>query len=164
VYHLNYYYSSRWRPMDTHGPITPGERIGFLVTSGNARDSVGPYGPMERSNVVVIAATNVGTFTFAETPAPTIVPQPPPAIVQPPPIVSQPPPVVAPANDVLLTQIKALVEQELVLQQDTNAKTTRIDGEVRTFSEQFGTVMKWVGMYVAPAVAAWFTGKAVAKP
>jgi hypothetical protein len=71
---------------------------------------------------------------------------------------------VAPANDVLLTQIKALVEQELVLQQDTNAKTTRIDGEVRTFSEQFGTVMKWVGMYVAPAVAAWFTGKAVAKP
>jgi hypothetical protein len=160
VYHLNYYYSSRWRPMDTHGPITPGERIGFLVTSGNARDSVGPYGPMERSNVVVIPATDRGTFTFADTPPPVIVQLPPPVVVPP---VVQPPPVV-PANDVLLTQIKTLVEQELALQQDTNAKTTRIDAEVKTFSQQFGTVMEFVGKYVAPAIAAWFAGKAVAKP
>jgi hypothetical protein len=49
--------------MQEHGPIRPGESIGFLVTAGNARDSVGPV-LQERSNVVVVPATDNGSFTF----------------------------------------------------------------------------------------------------
>jgi hypothetical protein len=63
VYHDHWYYSSRWNPMPDHGPIRPGELIGFMVTAGNARDSVGPV-LQERSNVVVFPATDNGTFTF----------------------------------------------------------------------------------------------------
>lgn len=77
VYDQHWYYAPRWAPMHGHGPIAPGETIGFMVTSGNARDSVGPYGPQERSNVVVLAATDHGAFTFAETPTPEPIPVPP---------------------------------------------------------------------------------------
>jgi hypothetical protein len=49
--------------MQQHGPIRTGERIAFLVTAGNARDSVGPV-LQERSNLVTIPATDNGSFTF----------------------------------------------------------------------------------------------------
>jgi hypothetical protein len=81
VYHKNWYYAERWRPINGHGPIQPGEKIGLMVTSGNARDSGGPFGPSERSNVVVIAATDRGVFDFpvdalvpTKTPPPTPTP------------------------------------------------------------------------------------------
>lgn len=60
VYHQHWYYGTRWSPMQEHGPIKAGEPIGFMVTSGNARHGIGPFGPMERSNVVVFAATDNG--------------------------------------------------------------------------------------------------------
>lgn len=60
LYHQHWYYGTRWSPMQEHGPIQPGELIGFMVTSGNARDGVGPFGPQERSNVVVFNATDNG--------------------------------------------------------------------------------------------------------
>jgi hypothetical protein len=63
LFHQHWYYGTRWSPMQEHGPIRPGESIGFLVTAGNARDSVGPV-LQERSNVVVVPATDNGTFTF----------------------------------------------------------------------------------------------------
>jgi hypothetical protein len=81
VYHKNWFYAERWRPINGHGPIQPGEKIGLMVTSGNARDSAGPFGPSERSNVVVIAATDRGVFDFpvdAPLPAPTPAPSPTP--------------------------------------------------------------------------------------
>jgi hypothetical protein len=62
-YHEHWYYGSRWSPMQEHGPIRPDEPIGFMVTAGNARDSVGPM-LQERSNVVVVPATDNGSFTF----------------------------------------------------------------------------------------------------
>ena len=63
LYHQHWYYGSRWSPMQEHGPIRPGELIGFMVTAGNARDSVGPV-LQERSNLVAIQATDNGAFTF----------------------------------------------------------------------------------------------------
>jgi hypothetical protein len=63
VYHRHWYYGTRWTPMQDHGPIRPGEPIGFMVTPGNARDNVGPTLP-ERSNVVVVPATDNGVFDF----------------------------------------------------------------------------------------------------
>jgi len=59
--------------MHEHGPIKPGELIGFMVTSGNARDSVGPFGPKERSNVVVVKAADNATYTFDRELAPELV-------------------------------------------------------------------------------------------
>ena len=49
--------------MPDHGPTRSGELIGFMVTAGNARDSVGPM-VQERSNVVVFPATDNASFTF----------------------------------------------------------------------------------------------------
>lgn len=77
VYHEHWYYGTRWTPMEQHGPIPQGEPIAFMVTSGDARDSKGPYGPKERSNVVVVAATDSGSFTFGSTPVPPDPPTPP---------------------------------------------------------------------------------------
>jgi hypothetical protein len=87
VYHKNWFYAERWQPLFAHGPIQPGEFLGFMVTSGNARDSVGPFGPQERSNIVVVPATDVGVFTFDGTVQPPAPPDPgpvsPPAPGQP---------------------------------------------------------------------------------
>ena len=58
--------------MDGHGPIQPGEQIGFMVTAGNARNNQGPNG-QQRSNVVLLSATDKGIFDF---PVQTIVPDP----------------------------------------------------------------------------------------
>jgi hypothetical protein len=63
LYHKNWFYDQRWRPMDAHGPILPGEQVGFMVTAGNARNNQGPNG-MQRSNVVLLAATDRGVFDF----------------------------------------------------------------------------------------------------
>ena len=64
LYHKNWYYDQRWAPLDSHGPIQPGEQIGFMVTAGNARNNQGPNG-MQRSNAVLLAATDRGAFDFA---------------------------------------------------------------------------------------------------
>ncbi len=64
LYHAHWSYDQRWSPLNTLGPIKPGERIGMMVTSGDARDSKGPYSVQERSNIVTFAAADVGTFTF----------------------------------------------------------------------------------------------------
>jgi len=74
VYDKHWYYGNGWNPMQQHGPIAPGESIAFMVTSGDARLSKGPYGPSERSDVVVIPATDFGAFTFGDAPP---IPQPP---------------------------------------------------------------------------------------
>jgi len=61
-YAANWYYSSRWAPMDAHGPIAGGESIAFMVTPGNARDNGGPLALAERSNIVIVPATDNGSF------------------------------------------------------------------------------------------------------
>jgi hypothetical protein len=65
-YHKNWFYDARWAPMDSHGPIQQGEQIGFMVTAGNARNNQGPNGT-QRSNVVLLAATDRGVFDFPVT-------------------------------------------------------------------------------------------------
>lgn len=163
-YHLNYYYASRWRPMDGHGQIRPGEPIGFMVTSGNARDSVGPFGPMERSNVVVVPASDTADFAFAPglpPPAPPPIAVPPPVIVPPP---VTPPPVVPPpapppsALDYteLLKQIIAAQQAQLALEQSTNLQVSQLN---KSFGETIGRAMAFVGKYIAPAVAAFIAAR-----
>lgn len=87
VYHEHWFYGTRWAPLVGTDPIRPGESIGFMVTSGDARDRKGPYSVRERSNVVLVAATDTGSFTFDDAPSqvdppapqPTPTPTPPPS-------------------------------------------------------------------------------------
>lgn len=64
VYHEHWFYGTRWNPIQTAGQIADGELLGFMVSSGNGRDSRGPYGPSERSNVVVVPAADVARYRF----------------------------------------------------------------------------------------------------
>jgi hypothetical protein len=59
-----YYDPIRWGPMAGHQPA-PGEQVGFLVTSGDARNN-GPSSVKQRSNVVVVSfpPNSGGSFVF----------------------------------------------------------------------------------------------------
>lgn len=62
-YATNWYYDPiRWAPMSGHQPA-PGEQVGFLVTSGDARNN-GPNSVNERSNVVMVAFPGAGGQSF----------------------------------------------------------------------------------------------------
>jgi hypothetical protein len=77
-YSVNWYYAQRWAPLFGSGPLVPGEVIGFMLTSGNERDSAGPYSVQERSNIVTLPTTDNGVFNFPTTPEPTPTPTPTP--------------------------------------------------------------------------------------
>lgn len=158
VYDKHWYYAPRWAPLYGHGQIQPSESIGIMVTSGNARDKVGPYGPEERSNVVVIPATDRGTFTFSA-PPPT-----PPPVVTPPVVVppSPPPPVVVPPPAVFdATAISAQIAR---LQADLEASRKENQAFYEHVGIQWRSVMTFAGKYIAPAVAALIGGMKLAKP
>lgn len=108
-----YYDANRWAPMTGHQPA-PGETVGFLVTSGDARHGDAHVGLHERSNIVTVAfptaAGGVFTFEAGEQPAPSVPvlqpPAPPAPVVQPPaPPTSIEP---APASDELLHAFELL--------------------------------------------------------
>lgn len=157
-YIANWFYDASWGPLNTAGELTPGERVGFFVTAGDAR-AKDVRTVTARSAVVAVPWPGGagGSFIFGEPPIvntpPPIVNTPPPVLV--PPVVAAPP---AAAGD-LLEQVRALV----ALETDTNQKVTEIHAEVRTIAQQFGSVMAFAGKYIAPALAAWYGGKAMTK-
>jgi len=64
----NWYYDPiRWTPMTGHQPI-PGEQVGFLLTSGDARHGNTGVGLHERSNIVAVNFPGAagGLFTFPD--------------------------------------------------------------------------------------------------
>jgi len=88
-YAKNWYYDPlRWTPMTGHQPAV-GERVGFLVTSGDARHGNQGVGLQERSNIVAVQfpPASGGSWTW---PVDGPVPQPSPA-PEPPPIIPVPP-------------------------------------------------------------------------
>lgn len=132
-YHVNYYYAARWAPLFGHGQIQPGESIGFMVTSGDARDSKGPYGPQERSNVVVVNAADRGAFTFTAPPVAT----PPPMVIAPPPTPPPTPPVSPaplPSTDLspILNQLAADQAQVLAAIADVKRDIAEFRAAVRS--------------------------------
>lgn len=149
VYDKHWYYAERWTPIFGHGPIRPGETIGFLVTSGNARDSVGPYGPQERSNVVTLQATDNGSFSFPTTPAPTPTPQPQPVPV--------PVPIPAPLPTVQVCDLSALTLQVAAVGASVEAGRT----ENHAFFESVRGEWKKVLTYAAPIVGALLAGMGI---
>lgn len=152
VYDKHWYYAARWTPVYGHGPIKPGENIGFMVTSGNARDNIGPNSVQERSNIVVFAATDTGTYSFDAGP-----PVPPPS-----PTPQPPAPAPAPSSDVV-ARLQAIQDQLAVIKQDIDAgrKENRdFYANVKTTWDQVkGPLIK----IVLPALAAFLAGHQVAK-
>lgn len=85
----NWVYDARWSAMINHQP-TPGERVGFMVSSGNARGQ-DDHVVAERSNIVEIAfpqtPTSFPPFLWSElngSPVVTPPPAPPPVVIPPP--------------------------------------------------------------------------------
>lgn len=80
-FHKNWAYATRWGGLYDYQPQV-GDRMGFFLTAGNARDERGVTSVRERSNVVVVnlPAHDDGVFTFA----PDVVVQPPPPAPPPP--------------------------------------------------------------------------------
>ena len=170
-YIQNWYYDGSWGPLNTAGELTPGERVGFFVTAGDAR-AKDVRTVTARSAVVAVPwpGGTGGTFRFDApappvTPPPVIVPppvQPPPVQptpIQPPPVVTVPDPTAAP----LLVQAVEILKHIDATSTDTNTKVTEIHGEVRTFAQQFGSVMAFVGKYIAPALGGWIATWAVMR-
>ena len=147
----NWYYGSRWSPMQTHGPIQPGEQIGILVTSGNARDNGGPYGPSERSNLVLFPAADQGDWSFAAPPVPpSPVVIPPPVVVVPPPSVTPAPVIPPPAPPVLTTDWTALIVQQAAALVRIEAKIDAERADLDTFEANVKT--KWDAFWSSPYV------------
>ena len=109
-YAKNWYYDPiRWTPMTGHQPAV-GERVGFLVTPGDARHGTSGEGLPERSNIVAVAfpPASGGSFTWPldpSIPAPAPIPAPePPAAPAPAPA----PPAAPPLPDPLTVAFAAL--------------------------------------------------------
>lgn len=167
VYDKHWYYAERWSPIFGHGQIQPGEQIGFMVTSGNERDSGGPFSVQERSNVVVFAATDNGAYNFDATLPPVVVTPPPVIVVPPTTTVPQPLPLppltvstdyTALLNRILDAQLQLLDAQKqlLTVSQDTNKQVGEMN---KTLGQTLGQVATFVGKYVGPAIAAFVAGK-----
>jgi len=147
----NWYYGTRWSPMQTHGPVQPGEQIGILVTSGNARDNGGPYGPSERSNLVLFPAADQGDWSFAAPPVPPLpVVIPPPVVVVPPPSVTPAPVITPPAPPVLTTDWTALIVQQAAALVRIEAKIDAERVDLDTFEANVKT--KWDAFWSSPYV------------
>lgn len=164
VYDKHWYYASRWAPLNGHGPIQTSEPIGFLVTSGNARDNAGPMSVQERSNVVVVPATDRGSFTFGlppvATPPPVVMPPPVSAPPPPPPAVTPPPPVVVPAPVLDLPGVQRQLDALTQEVRSGRAENVAYFAEART---NWKGILVFAAKYIAPAVAAIEIGLKLGK-
>lgn len=157
----NWYYSPRWNPLPGHGPIQPSDQIGIMVTSGNERDSGGPFSVQERSNVVLISGSDNGDYTFQVAPAPVPVPVPVPSPIPPVPVpvptpVPAPVPAPQPPLNLDLGPVLAKLDQIIEVEKDTNAQVVSMN---RTVAQTLGAFMTFVGKYIAPAVTAYIAAK-----
>lgn len=136
----NWLYDGRWGPMLGHQP-RPGERVGFMLTAGDARGR-DVHGVAERTGIVEIewpAASGVAPpFLWAEGGGPPVVPAPLPSIDLSP----------------VLAQIAAL-----------DAKIDRLARDEANFHAQVRDAWERTGAvflkYIAPALAAFLGGQAL---
>jgi hypothetical protein len=159
----NWVYDNRWGPMVNH-QSAPGERIGFMVSAGNARGE-DDHLVAERSDIIEISmptnATTYPPFLAYEgqgTPAPVPVPPPTPVPVPVPVPVPMPPSPVPtdPNYTALLQQIVNLQQQILGIEQNTNTQVTAMN---KTLAQTLGQAAAFVSKYVLPAVTAYLAGK-----
>lgn len=134
-YAKNWYYDlNRWGLMTGHQPA-PGERVGFFITSGDARHGYVDVGLHERSNIVAIdfPGTAGWNYTFNHLPEPPV-PLPPPAL---PPVPLTPPtPVQPPVSDLpdprheLLSDVLTAVERIVEAVEQLARAAVAIEGQI----------------------------------
>lgn len=150
----NWVYDARWSAMGGHQPA-PGERIGFMVSAGNARGQ-DDHLVAERSNIVEIlmprSAATYPPFAAEGGVIPAPAPLPTPA------------PMPAPIPSVDLSGVYAqlamlTVKVDALAQNVTEGRT-----ENRTFFEavktQWKSILGKAAIYGGPIVAALFAGRA----
>lgn len=147
-YAKNWYYAERWTPIFGHGPIASGEEIGFMVTSGNQRDSGGPNSVQERSNVVTFAATDNGHYSFSSAPVPVPTPVPIPTPVPTP----QPTPAPIPSTDLtpILTQQAINHASEMALLDELRTQVAMARQDIADF--RAAVKSRWVAVVDSPIV------------
>lgn len=155
----NWVYDNRWSSMVRHQPA-PGERIGFMVSAGNARGQ-DDHGVMERSDIVEVAmpsgpmvyppflASEAGGFP---TPAPPV----PPVIYVPPPA-----PAPLPSTDLtpILMRLDALSQQLAAHEAADAAERVKADAFRQAVASKWADFGKLVAKYVPVIVAAFYGGK-----
>lgn len=155
----NWVYDSRWGAMQGHQPAV-GERVGFMVSAGNARGT-DVHLVAERSNIVEIAfpalPASFPPYIWAEggsvtqpTPstAPPTQPTAPPVVVPPAPPVATIPADLSP----ILTSLGRLQGALDALIVSENAFHADIDSKWKTGSE-------FILKYIAPAIATFFVAR-----
>lgn len=160
-YIKNWYYDSSWGPLHDAGELTPGERVGFFVTAGDARAKDVRI-ITARSAVVAVPWPGGagGTFTFGPVAPPPVV-TPPPVIIVPPPVpvpAPAPTPAPLPSTDLsgIYTQLAAI-----------SAKVDAVDQHVAEFREAvrskytavLGPILKYGGAIAAGILAHWGLAK-----
>lgn len=141
LYDQHWYYSPRWRPINGHGAIHAGEQIGFMVTSGNQRDSVGPNSVAERSNTVTLFAADSGAVDFTDTPVePPMPPLPPPT----------PTPVPPGQLEARVATLEALVDQARLDLFDVLSRVKAANDNVQALANQVNDRLKVLESKVIP--------------
>jgi hypothetical protein len=161
----NWYYDSSWGPLHDAGDLTPGERVGFFVTAGDAR-AKDVRSVTGRSAVVAVPwpGGSGGSFTFQPTAPPVITP----VIVPPAPIVAPTAPVVAPITPVVApitpaplpatelsamnTQLAAMREQLAQVSADVKAFREEVESKWTQF---VGPLLKYGAAIAAGMLAKW---------
>lgn len=79
----NWVYAARWAPLTGYQPVV-GEKMGFFLSAGNARDGTGVTSVRERTNVVAVnlPAGDSGHFPFISSAPPVVPPVVPPVAPQ----------------------------------------------------------------------------------
>lgn len=169
----NWVYDNRWSSMVGHQPA-PGERIGFMVSAGNARGQ-DDHVVAERSDIVELlmptAAATYPPAPFAAVegayiPPPVVVT--PPVIVAPPPVYV-PPPVVAPAP-LPATDLSPVMTALATYQASINAQLVELRAQLAAaaadvaafraeveskWSQYIGPILKYGGAIAAGILAHW---------
>lgn len=169
----NWVYDERWSAMVRHQPA-PGERIGFMVSAGNARGQ-DDHIVMERSTIVEVAMpTGPGTVPIlaneGQPPivSPPIIPTPTPIPVPPIPPV---PPVTTPPDPTLVVLLQhqiadlqgQLVSEQAALSAQIKAAEDAVNARIDAFEGRVQNAWKQYGLPIVTALGALVAGHFTAK-
>jgi len=160
----NWVYDNRWASMVGHQPA-PGERIGFMVSAGNARGQ-DDHVVAERSDIVEVFMPSFAS-SFPPTPfagvegtsVPPPVATPPPVIVPPP---SAPPPVVVPPAPPAL-DLSNVAAALAAIKDDVDASRAENQAFYKEARTTVGDVLMFITKYIVPSVAGLIAGHQLAK-